>query len=406
MSRSVYSLQCKNCGAPLEVHGGGHRVQMLACPYCGSQHDPAQAYAMFAQFSNAYRPETLLQIGMVGKIRDVEFTVIGIVVSTSDIGAQAPYLPHSDEYWAEFLLYSPTHGYLWIGEEQRHFILTRRSRELPKLSMTSLPTAATFGFGDRKYKFYEKYQAKITYVAGELTWVAKAGDRSLLAEGIAAPYGVTYEIRDSEIEYYTSEYLKPETLIADFNLDADPADYGQGIHPLKPFESPILKQLQTTAIPFAAVALASILYLGTDGKVLYSAPYAPTQGASIPFEVKEKSDLVELDLSLGSGFASTQPAITISDETKPVAATRPVVSKWTRLHAGFHLEKPGLHTLSIAPDTTAPASGTVTLKSGAKHTGPLNYMLAIFAFIIALHPIRAAMYRSRIWSKVSGDDEE
>lgn len=405
MSQNVYSLQCKSCGAPLEVHGGGHRVKVLTCGYCGSQHDPAKDYAMFAQFSNAYRPDTLLKPGMVGKIKGVEFTVIGIVISTSELRSTTPYIPHSDEYWAEFLLYSPTHGYLWISQEQGHFILTRRSRDLPEVSITSLSTRASFEFGNKTYKFYEKYQAKITYVAGELTWVAKAGDTSLLADGIAAPHGVSYEFRDNEVEYYTNEYLPPATLITDFNLDEDPAQYGQGVHPLKPFASPLLKSLNRTAIPFAILAVIAIIMLESDGKIVYTGKFSPKETTTIPFEVNKTSDLLELDLNYFEGYATKQPSISVSGQEKPLAVASDIKS-WTTMHTGFFVDEPGYHTLTIAADATAPASGTATLKSGAKKADLLTNFLLVFLVVIALYPIRAMMYRGQVWSKVSGEEED
>ena len=105
-TEKISSIRCTACGAPLTLHGGGHKIQTLNCAYCGAVMDARHDFAVLAQFANQHRPECPLELGMQGKLKGVDFTIIGMIAW------------FAEGEWVDLLLYSPTHGYAWLSYEQ------------------------------------------------------------------------------------------------------------------------------------------------------------------------------------------------------------------------------------------------------------------------------------------------
>ncbi len=59
----------------------------------------------------------------------------------------------------------------------------------------------------KTFQLYEQYQSEITYVEGDLTWIANLGDTVDVIEAIAPPNILAYEKTKNETEYYVGEYL-------------------------------------------------------------------------------------------------------------------------------------------------------------------------------------------------------
>ena len=78
-SNKLSSIRCTGCGAPLKLHGGGHKIQTLNCEYCGAILDARHDFAVLAQFANQRRPDCPLTLGMQAKFKGVDFTVIGMI---------------------------------------------------------------------------------------------------------------------------------------------------------------------------------------------------------------------------------------------------------------------------------------------------------------------------------------
>ena len=111
MPGQVRSINCTQCGAPLTLHGG-HRVESLTCGFCGSVLDAHEDFKVVRTYADLKRPYSPLALGMSGKIKDVEFTIIGMV----------QYRDAWHDSWLEYAIYSPTHGYAWVAYEHGHFL--------------------------------------------------------------------------------------------------------------------------------------------------------------------------------------------------------------------------------------------------------------------------------------------
>jgi hypothetical protein len=118
--------------------------------------DSRNEYRAVTQFKDIKRPPMPLKLGMQGKIKDVEFTIVGVVQFRDGEGYQ----------WLEYQLFSPTHGNHWLVSSQGHFVFSRRVRELPRISNVQ---KSKFKAKGMTFSVYESYTAKIIFVEGELT---------------------------------------------------------------------------------------------------------------------------------------------------------------------------------------------------------------------------------------------
>jgi methionine-rich copper-binding protein CopC len=209
---NIRKINCNQCGAPADLHGG-HKVQSLTCAYCGSVMDAQDNYKLIVRFKKkqANRPNSVLKIGMQCNIKDVNFTIIGMIRYTSE----------NIYNWLDFQLYSPTHGYAWITIENGHYTFSRRTREVPiPASPHKLKTHKKVNACGHELEVYEKYKANITYVEGELTWIAKMGDKISVTDAIDPPYAFSYEkTGNNELEYTCIEYLETTQIQAMFKLE-------------------------------------------------------------------------------------------------------------------------------------------------------------------------------------------
>jgi hypothetical protein len=71
-------LKCTQCGGSISIRGG-HNVRTIICHYCGACLDSKNEFAVLHRFINQKRPFMPLAIGARGKLKNVEFIVIGVL---------------------------------------------------------------------------------------------------------------------------------------------------------------------------------------------------------------------------------------------------------------------------------------------------------------------------------------
>ena len=223
MTPRVAAINCASCGAVLDLRGG-RNVRSVVCGYCGSVMDSHADYRLVARFQGLERPASPLVLGMQGRIKGIEFTVIGTVEYRVESEGE-------ESRWVSHQLFSPTHGYSWLTHDNGHVVFGRRTRDVPE-PPSPIPFAvkSRVELNGRTYRMFERYTASIAFVEGELTWVARIGDRVDVVEAIAPPFGLEYEAVEGELAYTLSEYLDAAELHRSFGLEAPPRPVG--IHPL------------------------------------------------------------------------------------------------------------------------------------------------------------------------------
>lgn len=422
-ANNIRSIKCTSCAAPLKLYGGGHRVRTLNCEFCGAVMDTRQHFSVLHQFSQQKRPDIPFQHGMQGKIKGIDFIIIGTVVWEDIEGYR----------WTDLMLFSATHGYAWLTLNQGHLMFSHRTRDIPNVNVWNLAAKYEFTAGPRSYKFFERYQAKIVYVAGELTWVAKKDDSSHLVEAVAPPYMYTVEYNGHEIEYGLGEYLEDtEAVYKSFGITEKPAK-PSSVHPAQPYRSKFLKPLSKAALPFMAIAalLIAVTWLFFDGSEIYSTQVNADDlrtGVRHTFTVTKPNRLLELTLETQLRNAWGYFDINILQGTNDVFSFGTGASfyegydggeYWTEgdrtTHAYFQVPQAGEYTMNLKMSeggvgeisTTLPdTSLRATLKQGYISTYYFNWLFVITAMAALAGFLSKMFFESRRWKSVLEDDDE
>ena len=270
------SIKCTKCAAPLDLLGGG-RVKTITCSYCKSILDIENEYEVLGNFQNVkFDHEIPFKIGMQGELKGVHYTIIGRV-RYSEL--------HGDSFWDDLLLFSPLYGYTWLTYEEGHLTYSKRTRNFPNFSWNEVKNMDTLQYKERKYEADELFTARIDYIEGELTWVAKKYDKNDVLELYAPPYGISLEKSKHEIEYYELEYLESEEVYEAFNVPQEEQVEHNSIHALREFGTSFFKPLLKMTLGVMVVtALLIFMVLQTgEGKKILTIKGDNTTSIEYPF---------------------------------------------------------------------------------------------------------------------------
>lgn len=411
------SLDCRSCAAPLPVLGG-HQVRSITCGYCGAVMDAHDEFKVLAKYQQVSRPETPFEIGKVGIIKGVGFTVIGVV----RYGYQDKWGRYE---WVSSQLFSPTHGYAWITLNEGHVVFTRSVRELPSpaLPTGTTPKKSSISLRGEKFRFYEGFEASITFVEGELTWLASLGDKVQVAEYIAPPKAFEYEQSEGELSYALSEYLDPKEVMEAFKLTSLPKR--KKIHPAQPFKTSAFGQaIANTSYWFlilSAVALVFIMIIGGGQKVaetqLRLTPGLITQ---LPFAFDRPNQLLYVRIATNLNNSWTYVEATIVDDTgETVSALGREIGYYSGYSGGeswtegsrdstatIKLPRAGSYALEIEVDPQSPGATNASIEIWQGYF-PWRYFvgLTVLFLIAALSiTIRRLIFEKRRWAEVIDDD--
>lgn len=282
------SIKCTNCAAPLNLLGGG-RVESITCSYCKSVLNLSDNYKVLTNFKNIKELHKLpFDIGMQGKLQKIDYTIIGRVTY-----AAVDY-PHGE--WTDFLLFSPLYGYAYLTYEDGHLIYSKRNRTFPNLTWSQTMQHSQLRVDDKTYVPFDEYEAKVVYVEGELTWIAKRNDKTSFIDLIAPPFGLSVEKTKSEIEYYQAEYLDTDVVYEAFNIEKE--EKGKNFHALQPFDRPFLKSLSLIAfwVLFTIALLFVAVNIDGSGNLIKNISADNQAVKNVEFRVNSSKYLVDIEL--------------------------------------------------------------------------------------------------------------
>ncbi len=211
---NYYSIKCTNCGAPLNIRGGG-RINSVTCEYCMSVLDMNDNYAVLSKFSNVVRPDTPFKLGMQGNINGIDWVIIACVTYKTSYP--------EDDPWSEFSLYSPLYGYAWlVYEEGNKLSFSKRVRDFDLYTWEKKRRPKTSFYKKSHYLRAEKpYNAFISFVEGELSWIAKKGQKVKCWDyANSKSKSLTIEQTKDEIEVYHTDKLDTKKVYDSFGIDS------------------------------------------------------------------------------------------------------------------------------------------------------------------------------------------
>ena len=190
------------------------QIETITCEYCNQVHSVKDNFKTLYRYQKSMNSVRRIPLGTVGKIKDIEFTVIGYVVYTEEKVESLEELD-SNEWWIEYQLYSKTHGYAYLTYEDESYYFYHRVYDLPQPLMNHAKEFNTVHFRDKSFKVAEPYSAYAYFIAGTLTWKAKVGDSSYCVDAKSSSgwfskssQTLSYERSKIEEEYFLGEPIE------------------------------------------------------------------------------------------------------------------------------------------------------------------------------------------------------
>lgn len=174
------------------------------------------------------RPKVPFQIGQAGKLDGQMCTIAGHIQYREREEGRV-YI--SDE----FLLRSEDGRERWLLMERGHFALsTPLASGPPRVPFKFIQPTTRFDFMGRTWKAFERGKASISWVEGELPWVARVGDTHSFMDAVSPPHLLSAEWTTDEVEWFTARYLPRAEVAAAFQMKETRLPPKRGIAPNQP----------------------------------------------------------------------------------------------------------------------------------------------------------------------------
>lgn len=182
-ANTVQTLACKSCAKPLKIVP--QQTQQIVCPQCGSElSQQAGQLILEVERANKKTLHTSLEPGDTGKLQNIEWTVLGVIVKE--------VVNDSSSKWEEFLLFNAEQGLRWMSQASGAWQFIKVLNEQPEIS----GGRATVNLAS--YQLHERYKALTVYVAGAFNWKAKVGEIVDIAEYKARGQTLASERNEAE----------------------------------------------------------------------------------------------------------------------------------------------------------------------------------------------------------------
>jgi Domain of unknown function (DUF4178) len=250
----VKTFHCTNCGASVTVRYPGQSLSVV-CESCHSiidANDPL--YKILSKdFGKLGTYKLAIPFGTRGKLKDRTWECIGFMVRT-DVA--------SFYSWQEYLLYNPYYGFRWLLEDHGHWSLTTTIKEKPAEGTSGYEYAL---LNDKRYRLFNRGQAKVDYVLGEFYWRVVVDSRVMMTDYICPPEMLSRERDDNEITWSISEYIPPEQIKEAFKLPSMPALAPYTVAPNQPIAATVAwKKIAKLWLAFMALlTFVQVMHVAT-----------------------------------------------------------------------------------------------------------------------------------------------
>ncbi|HEV8146023.1 MAG TPA: DUF4178 domain-containing protein [Bryobacteraceae bacterium] len=290
------SLECPNCGGPVERRGFGHTLTIV-CPQCLSVLDATTpALDILQKVEDAQnRRVPLIPLGQRGNFQGATWEVIGFQTRA------VSYEGETFE-WDEYLLFNPYKGFRYITQYNGHWNWVTPMESLPvRTSTGGKPAVSTEG---RLYKHFSGGDASTTFVLGEFPWRVRVGDFVTADDFIDPPGLLSSETTVDEVTWSRGEYTSGADIWKAFQVPGSPpSPSGIYLNQPSPFKGSIggiwrLMMLLIGAVIFLAIAFAAASNHAPDFNQRYSfSPGSPDATVlSDSFELKGRTSAAEVEI--------------------------------------------------------------------------------------------------------------
>jgi hypothetical protein len=420
-------IACAHCAAPLRP-STQPAIETVVCAHCGGVNEVHGAIATLLGVNpKNFDPGFVFTIGQVGEFEGQKYEICGRLL----------YRDYEDYSTREYLLYNENSGYLWLSEEEGHYVLNRSTRQAlpfdPLASLRYLTPKTAVTIGGRSYKFYETGEMRLRYVDGALPWKARINNSFTYGDFVAPPEMLSLEIDGSEIETFHGRYLAPQAIQTAFRLK-EPLLWPYGVHAAQPFNRTSLRRnLMVVGLVFGLINLA-LLFGAYSRKGIerldqtFSSHEYAGEAFSIPFEVGPEpimsitlqADIYNSWLSLDAALVnSASQVIEEMDAEISYYAGQEGGESWTegrrKNTVEFRAPPPGRYKLLIhasggSGDADGPGLGEscrIIIRQGMTLVVYFWLMLLLCLTIPAVEIFLQVAHELKRWAPVvEGDDDD
>ena len=296
MGGAIRAVSCRQCGGGMEVEARGGAPAHIKCPYCGNLEDLRPRAITCPKCSKSVpvrsgdeagvvtcggcrslvslrssapsvltslagkRAKPPLPLGSRAKLRGVDWEITGWVAYQGSSEGES-------FTWDELLLFSEQAGYAWLELSDGHASIGRKVTGGPAVP-TPAAAPESLTWQGRSWRLAESCIGKITWVEGELPWVAMAGDTVRTAEFASPPHMLSAEWTEGEVEWTLADYVPRDELVRAVE-DPSHLPRPQGVAPNQPYPRAATQLLWVAAF-FTVIALAITVWIGGAGATVAS----------------------------------------------------------------------------------------------------------------------------------------
>lgn len=416
-------ISCPGCGATVPVHGGD-QAGSVVCAHCKSHLDiSSDEPSVLGSLASKRRPVIPFKLGQECRFRGNTYHLAGHIRFTErDEGL----FYHADE----LLLFSKTAGYLWLVMEDGHFSLSKE--------LTKRPTGITPRFASQKQKFlfqgkqwtvFDSGYSEITWVSGELPWVAQVGDKTNYMDAISPPYLVNAEWTKEEMEWYRAEYITREEIARAFKMPVSKFPPAEGVAPNQPYlTTPLRKQSSLALGAFAALFLLLVLWSliklgGRSGMIDLPSSIYTEETLTDTFTITKPNSLcrAKFKSSISNNWVYLDLAI-INENEEAVMDFSAQMSYYSGYEGGEHwsegsktdsvvfkIKDPGEYSFLVKGETASSSvhpNISIDVRQNVVLTRYFLIFFALTAFAAVVEILRKFNFEKKRWSPVIETDDD
>lgn len=401
---------------------GMGRAATVVCIQCLTVLDATTPTLQIIQkFQSKERYQPLIPLGTRGKVGNTKYEAIGFQVRQMMADGVA-------YNWAEYVLFNPYKGFVYLTEYNGHWNQVTVLREIPGPNTTfGRPTALHQG---KVYKHFQRYQASTIYVMGEFPWRVRVGETASCDDYIAPPYLLSKEQTKAETTWSRGEYTPGATIWANFGLKGQPpAPSGIFANQPSPATGEPWRSWQRFGFwLFALLCLQWFWVFAHAHKTVFSQRYSFTQQATgehsfvtDTFDIRGRTSNVEVELStdLDNNWAFFNLALINIDTGQALDFSRQVSyykgrdsdGTWTEGKAQDSVVlpsvEPGKYYLRVEPelDTSTPSVAPRSIRYQIKVVRDVTtwFYFWIGCLLLLIPPIwatlRGGSFEARRWAE-------
>ncbi len=193
-------------------------TERAACGHCNTLLDYSQGRLQALRQLEQARAEPDIPLGTEGTIAGEKVVVIGYMVRSTRID----FVVYS---WREYLLHSPGKGYLWLVEDNGHFVFVR-----PIDAGAVAQMMPVVRYDGKRFVRFATAQATVEKVVGEFYWRVERGEEAYLEDYTAPPRVVSMERTQTEQSWSVGEHVDAKQVWKGLGLTTrPPTQRGVGI---------------------------------------------------------------------------------------------------------------------------------------------------------------------------------